>query len=46
MLTAVQRGLAALFAAGAVAMYLRLRGAEHTPPLEGGWRELSGPELR
>jgi hypothetical protein len=46
MMAAVRRGVAALVTAGAIALYLRLRGAEETPPLEGGWRELSGPDLR
>lgn len=46
MVTAVRRSIAALLAAGFVALVLRLRGVEQTPPLEGGWRELSGPDLR
>jgi hypothetical protein len=34
-------GLAAL-----VAALLRLRGKGGVPPQDGGWRELTGPELR
>ena len=29
-----------------IAAVLRLRGTGGTPPREGGWRELRGPELR
>jgi hypothetical protein len=46
MVTAVRRSVAALIAAAGIALLLRLRGSEETPPLEGGWRELSGPDLR
>jgi hypothetical protein len=46
MMAALRGGITALFTAGAIALYLRLRGSEQTPPLEGGWRELSGPDLR
>ncbi len=31
---------------GLVAGVLRLRGTGGTPPQSGGWRELSGPDLR
>jgi len=31
---------------GLVAAVLRLRGTGGTPPQSGGWRELSGPDLR
>ena len=41
-----RRALVALGLAGLVAAVLRLRGAGGTPPQEGGWRELSGPDLR
>jgi alpha-beta hydrolase superfamily lysophospholipase len=43
---ALRRALAALLAAGVVAFVLRLRGTGGTPPQGGGWRELSGPDLR
>ena len=46
ILTAVRRSAFALVAAGVVALYLRVKGGESSPPLEGGWRELSGPDLR
>jgi hypothetical protein len=46
MVTALRRSVAALFAAAGIALLLRLRSSETTPPLEGGWRELSGPDLR
>lgn len=45
MLSALRRSLLALAAAGAVALFIKLRGDEETPPNEGGWRELSGPKL-
>ena len=38
--------LLALGAAGVIAGFLRLRGTGGTPPQGGGWRELSGPDLR
>jgi hypothetical protein len=38
--------LAALGIAGLVAAVLRLRGSGGVPPQQGGWRELSGPDLR
>mgnify|MGYP000246123958 CR=1 FL=1 len=34
-------GVAALFAAA-----FRVRGKGGTPPSDGGWRQLDGPELR
>ena len=43
---AIRRALLALGVAGAIAGVLRLRGTGENPPQEGGWRELSGPELR
>lgn len=46
MLTTIRRALVAFGIAGLVAAVLRLRGAGGTPPTNGGWRELSGPELR
>jgi hypothetical protein len=43
---ALRRALAARVAAGAIAGAIRLRGSGGVPPQEGGWRELSGPDLR
>ena len=45
MLSALRRTVVALGVAGVVAAYLRINGNEDTPAGEGGWRELSGPEL-
>lgn len=42
----LRRAIVALGLAGIVAAVLRLRGSGGVPPREGGWRELSGPELR
>ncbi|MGH9177616.1 MAG: hypothetical protein ACRD0N_03555 [Acidimicrobiales bacterium] len=43
----LRRTLLALCGAGLVAGVLRLRGATARPPAPtGGWRELSGPDLR
>lgn len=42
----IRRVLAALGIAALVAAVLRVRGSGGTPPSDGGWRELSGPELR
>jgi hypothetical protein len=42
----VRRALVAIGLAGAVALVLRVRGSGGVPPQGGGWRELSGPELR
>jgi len=41
-----RRALVAISLAGLVAAVLRLRGSGGVPPQQGGWRELSGPELR
>ncbi|WP_195210420.1 hypothetical protein [Actinomarinicola tropica] len=41
----IRRALVALGVAGFVAAVLRLRGSGGTPPSDGGWRELSGPDL-
>lgn len=38
--------LVALGIAGLVAGVLRLRSPEGSPASSGGWRELSGPEMR
>ncbi|MDP1821481.1 MAG: hypothetical protein Q8K58_16520 [Acidimicrobiales bacterium] len=42
----LRRAFVALGIAGLVAAVLRIRGTGGTPPQQGGWRELSGPELR
>jgi len=42
----IRRALAALGAAALIAAVLRLRGSGGVPPQDGGWRELTGPELR
>lgn len=41
-----RRALLALAATAFVAAVVRLRGSGGTPPQTGGWRELSGPDLR
>jgi alpha-beta hydrolase superfamily lysophospholipase len=43
---ALRRALLALGIAGLIAAALRLRGTGGSPPQHGGWRELSGPDLR
>jgi hypothetical protein len=43
---AFRRALVAVVATAVVAGVLRLRGTGGTPPQRGGWRELSGPDLR
>lgn len=43
---ALRRAVVALVTAGAVAGVLKLRGTGGVPPQKGGWRELSGPDLR
>ena len=45
-MTALRRALFALGLAGLIAAVLRIRGTGGTPPEGGGWRELSGPDLR
>ena len=42
----LRRALVALGLAALVAAVLRLRGSGGTPPQDGGWRELSGPDLQ
>ena len=42
----LRRALVAVGVAAVVAAALRLRGAGGVPPQDGGWRELSGPDLR
>jgi hypothetical protein len=44
--TLLRRALVALGLAGLVAAFVRVRGSGGTPPQSGGWRELSGPDLR
>lgn len=41
----IRKALVAVGIGGLIAAILRLRGAGGTPPQQGGWRELSGPEL-
>ena len=43
---ALRRAVLALCTATIVAAFVRLRGTGGTPPQGGGWRELSGPEMR
>jgi len=43
---ALRRALLAIGLAGIIAAVLRLRGTGGSPPQTGGWRELSGPDLR
>jgi hypothetical protein len=45
-MTLLRRALVALGLAGLVAGVLRVRGTGGTPPQSGGWRELTGPDLR
>ena len=42
----LRRALIAVGLAGLVAAVLRVRGSGGTPPQQGGWRELTGPDLR
>jgi len=46
MLLTLRRSLVALAAAGLAAAFVRSRGNPVTPPQDGGWRELSGPDLK
>ena len=43
---ALRRAILAVLAAGVIGGLIRLRGSGGVPPSGGGWRELSGPELR
>jgi hypothetical protein len=45
-MTFLRRALAAVGIATVVAAVLRLLGSGGTPPQSGGWRELTGPDLR
>ncbi|MGH2686047.1 MAG: hypothetical protein ACRDJP_11335 [Actinomycetota bacterium] len=42
----MRRAVLALGLAGLVAAVVRVRGTGGAPPQSGGWRELSGPDLR
>ncbi|MDQ2648382.1 MAG: hypothetical protein M3Z03_02370 [Actinomycetota bacterium] len=42
----LRRALVAIGLAGLIAAVLRVRGSGGTPPKDGGWRELAGPDLR
>jgi len=42
----LRRALLAIGVTGIIAAGLRLRGTGGVPPQTGGWRELSGPDLR
>jgi hypothetical protein len=42
----IRRAVVALGLAAIAAAAVRLRGSGGVPPRDGGWRELSGPELR
>ena len=42
----LRRALVAIGIAGLIAAVLRIRGTGGTPPQDGGWRELEGPDLR
>jgi hypothetical protein len=46
MIRFFRRAAFAIGAMGIIAAVLRLRGTGGTPPQSGGWRELSGPDLR
>ena len=42
----LRRAILALILAGIAAAVLKFRGPGGTPPQHGGWRELSGDDLR
>jgi hypothetical protein len=42
----LRRAVLAAGVASLIAGVLRLRGSGGVPPQTGGWRELSGPDLR
>lgn len=46
MVRFLRRASLAVGVMGLVAAVLRLRGTGGTPPQSGGWRELTGPDLR
>ncbi|MFM7272093.1 MAG: hypothetical protein ACKO2C_10755 [Actinomycetes bacterium] len=43
---AFRRSLLVVAIAGLAGALVRLRGQGGVPPTSGGWRQLSGPELR
>jgi len=45
-MAAIRRAMMALGLAGLVGAILRVRGTGGTPPRTGGWRELTGEDLR
>ena len=42
----LRRAAVAMVLGGLVGAVLRLLGTTETPPQNGGWRELQGPDLR
>jgi hypothetical protein len=44
--TLLRRALLAIGIGGMIAAIVRLRGSGGVPPRQGGWRELSGPDMR
>jgi len=46
LVTTVRRALVAIGAGIAVAAAIRVRGSGGVPPQTGGWRELTGDDLR
>ena len=46
LVKSIRRVLMALGIAAVIAAILRVRGSGGVPPQDGGWRELSGPDLR
>lgn len=45
-MTLLRRALLAIGIGGMIAAIVRLRGSGGVPPRQGGWRELSGPDMR
>ena len=46
LVTLIRRAVVAIFAGISVAAAIRVRGSGGVPPQKGGWRELSGDDLR
>lgn len=42
----LRRAVVAILLGSLVGALVKLLGGDRTPPHTGGWRELSGPELR
>jgi hypothetical protein len=42
----LRRAALAVALGGVIGVVLRFRGSTETPPQQGGWRELDGPDLR